>query len=135
VKYQEASEKKRKAFQYIRKDEDNDEGNEITLVDKGKRVASGSGSTQTTINQLLKKDLREEASRQIARFFYTSAIPFNYVKNPEFVKALELVAKFFLPISIRYQYVKFISLVGPLLYLVAGYLVPTHLLFVSRAWE
>jgi len=93
VKNQEASEKKRKAFQYIGKDEDNDEGNEITSVDKGKRVASGSGSTQTTINQLLKKDLREEACRQIARFFYTNAIPFNCVKNPEFVKALELVAK------------------------------------------
>ena len=30
---------------------------------------------------------------QIARFFYTSAIPFNCVKNPEFLKALELVAK------------------------------------------
>jgi hypothetical protein len=63
VKYQEASEKKRKAFQYIGKDEDNDEGNEITSVDKGKRVASRSGRTQTTINQLLKKDLREEACR------------------------------------------------------------------------
>ena len=54
---------------------------------------NGSGSTQTTLNQLLKKDIREEACRQIARFFYTSAIPFNCVKNPEFVKALELVAK------------------------------------------
>ena len=45
VKNQEASEKKRKAFQYIGKDEDIDEGNEITSVDKRKRVASGSGST------------------------------------------------------------------------------------------
>ncbi|KAJ6970062.1 hypothetical protein NC653_034589 [Populus alba x Populus x berolinensis] len=41
----EASKKKRKAFQYIGKDEDNDEGNEITLVDKRKKVASGSGNT------------------------------------------------------------------------------------------
>jgi hypothetical protein len=84
VKNQEASKKKRKAFQYIGKDEYNDEGNEITSVDKGKRVASGSGSgsTQTTINQLLKKDLKKEACRQIARFFYTSAIPFNCVKKP-----------------------------------------------------
>jgi len=69
VKNQEASEKKRKAFQYIGKDEDNDEGNEITSMDKGKRVASGSGSTQTTINQLLKKDLREETCRQICKIF------------------------------------------------------------------
>jgi hypothetical protein len=89
LKNQEASEKKRKAFQYIGKDE----GNEITSVDKGKRVASGGGSTQTTINQLLKNNLREEACQQIARFFYTSAIPFNCVKNHEFVKTLELVAK------------------------------------------
>ena len=62
-------------------------------MDKEKRVASRSRSTQTTINQLLKKDLRKEACRQIARFFYTSAIPFNCVKNLEFVKAIELVAK------------------------------------------
>jgi len=38
-------------------------------------------------------DIREEACRKIARFFYTSTIPFNCVKNPEFLKALELVAK------------------------------------------
>jgi len=42
---------------------------------------------------LLKKDIRKEACRQIARFFYTSAIPFNCVKNPEFIKAFEMVAK------------------------------------------
>ena len=46
-----------------------------------------------TINQMLKKDIKEEACQQIARFFYTSVIPFNCVKNPEFVKALELVAQ------------------------------------------
>jgi hypothetical protein len=42
---------------------------------------------------LLKKDIREEACLQIARFFYTSAIPFNCVKNLEFIKALEMVTK------------------------------------------
>jgi hypothetical protein len=50
VKNQEATEKKTKAFQYIGKDKDNDEGNEISSVNKGKRVVSGSGSTKTTIN-------------------------------------------------------------------------------------
>ena len=60
---------------------------------KKKRVASGSGSTQTTLNQLLKKDIKEKTCRQIARFFYTSVIPFNCVKNPEFIKALKMVAK------------------------------------------
>ena len=39
------------------------------------------------------KDFREEACQQIARFFYTNAIPFNCVKNYEFIKALELVTK------------------------------------------
>lgn len=33
VKNQEATEKKRKVFQYIGKDEDNDEGNEITSLE------------------------------------------------------------------------------------------------------
>jgi hypothetical protein len=66
---------------------------EISSKDKEKRATSGSESIQTTLNQLLKKDIREEACRQIVRFFYTSAIPFNYVKNPEFLKAFELVAK------------------------------------------
>ena len=92
VKNLEANEKKRKAHQYSANDED-DEIKEISSKDKGKRVISGSGSTQTTLNQLLKRDIREEACQQIARFFYTSAIPFNCVKNLEFVKAFELVAK------------------------------------------
>jgi hypothetical protein len=94
VKNLEATEKKRKAHQYsVNDNDDDDEIKEISSNNKGKRVASGSGSTQTTLNQLLKKDIREEACRQIARFFYTSAIPFNCVKNPEFLKTLELVAK------------------------------------------
>jgi len=92
VKNLEATEKKRKTHQYSVNDDD-DEIKEINSKNKGKRVASGSGSTQTTLNQLLKKDIRKEAYRQIARFFYTSAIPFNCVKNPEFLKALELIAK------------------------------------------
>jgi len=41
--------KKRKAFQYIGTNEDIDEEG-ISSMDKEKRVASGSGSTQTTIN-------------------------------------------------------------------------------------
>jgi hypothetical protein len=41
--------KKRKVFQYIGTNEDIDEEG-ISSVDKEKRVASGSGSTQTTIN-------------------------------------------------------------------------------------
>ena len=62
VKNLEANEKKRKAHQYSANDED-DEIKEISSKDKGKRVISGSGSTQTTLNQLLKNDIREEACR------------------------------------------------------------------------
>lgn len=93
VKNLEASEKKRKASLFFRSGEDADEDFEISSINKGKKPISGSGSTQLTINHMLKKDIREEACQQIARFFYTSAIPFNCARNPEFVKALELVAK------------------------------------------
>jgi len=72
VKNLEATENKRKACWYIGKDDD-DEMKEISSKDKGNRSVSGSGSTQTTLNQLLKKDIREEACRKV---FYTSAIPF-----------------------------------------------------------
>ena len=60
----EATEKKRKARWYIGKDDD-DEMKEISSNDKGKRSASGSGSTQTTLNQLLKKDIKKEACRKV----------------------------------------------------------------------
>jgi len=46
VKNLEATEKKRKALQYsVNDDDDDDEIKEISSKDKGKRVASGSGST------------------------------------------------------------------------------------------
>jgi len=58
VKNLEATEKKRKAQQYIGNDDD-DEIKEISSKDKEKRATSGSGSIQTTLNQLLKKNIRE----------------------------------------------------------------------------
>jgi hypothetical protein len=66
---------------------------EISFKDKEKKAAGMSGSTQTITNQPLKNDIREEICRQITRFFYTSTISFNRVKNTEFLKALELVVK------------------------------------------
>ena len=57
VKNLEANEKKRKAHQYSASDDDDDEIKEISSKDKRNRVVSGSGSTQTTLNQLLKKDI------------------------------------------------------------------------------
>lgn len=41
----------------------------------------------------MKRDSREEARQQIARFFYTSVISFNRVKNPEFIKKFDLVGR------------------------------------------
>jgi len=53
---------KRKTLQYIGKD-DEDEERKINSKNKGKRVVSGSGNTPITMNQLLKRNLREEACR------------------------------------------------------------------------
>ena len=40
---------------------------------------------QVTINQMYKKGDDDKAIQQTTRFFYISTIPFNCVKNPEFV--------------------------------------------------
>ena len=62
VKNLEASEKKRKAFQFFRSDEDADKDFEMSSINKGKKPisgsGSGSGSAQMTINQMLKKDIK-----------------------------------------------------------------------------
>ncbi|CAI8598816.1 unnamed protein product [Vicia faba] len=51
------------------------------------------GSTQSTINSIFKKNLREEACIEIASFFYNNAIAFNVAKSEEFQKMLELVSR------------------------------------------
>ncbi|XP_042452411.1 uncharacterized protein LOC122037026 isoform X2 [Zingiber officinale] len=50
-------------------------------------------SSQTTINGIFKKNLREEACQGIASFFYNNAIPFHVAKSDEFKKMLDLVAR------------------------------------------
>nr|KAJ0190830.1 hypothetical protein LSAT_V11C800390750 [Lactuca sativa] len=52
------------------------------------------GKVQSTMNSIFKKEERERVCQQIARFFYTSAIPFNCVKNPEFRKMIEMIGEF-----------------------------------------
>ncbi|KAF7835801.1 uncharacterized protein G2W53_010660 [Senna tora] len=97
INAKENAEKKR-----LRIDVGDDEANignaVINVFNKPKGSGAGSriGSTltQSTINHMFEKDLREETCKQIARFFYTSAVPFNCIKNPEFTKLLELVGKF-----------------------------------------
>ena len=95
VKAAELAEKKRKQIHGI-EDSDDEEVNQIAYTKRErnamdiffKKKSSGSGSgtrtstNQPTMNQFFKKELREDCCQQIARFFYTSAIPFNCVKNP-----------------------------------------------------
>ena len=69
VKNQEASEKKRKASQFFRSGEDADEDFEISSINKGNKPISGSGSTQMTINQMIKKDIREESMSTNSKVF------------------------------------------------------------------
>nr|GEW88131.1 hypothetical protein [Tanacetum cinerariifolium] len=46
---------------------------------------------QSTLNTINKKDKRDKVCQQIARFFYTSALSFNCVKNLEFKKMIQIV--------------------------------------------
>ncbi|XP_016168558.1 uncharacterized protein LOC107611111 [Arachis ipaensis] len=58
-------------------------------------VTKGKGAqVQSIINQMMKKDLKEQCDQQCAIFFYTSAIPFNVIKNPEFLKFCEMVGRY-----------------------------------------
>ncbi|XP_021727149.1 uncharacterized protein LOC110694277 [Chenopodium quinoa] len=57
-------------------------------------VSRNKPGVQTTLNQKYKKEEREEVCQQIAHFFYTSAIPFNVVNNPEFPIMVEKIAKY-----------------------------------------
>ena len=107
VKMAELTEKKRKQIHGI-EDSDDEEVNQIAYKKRErnamdiffKKKSSGSGSgtgtstNQPTMNQFFKKELREDCCQQIARFFYTSAIPFNCVKNPELAKMVELIGRY-----------------------------------------
>ncbi|RYR56451.1 hypothetical protein Ahy_A05g022157 [Arachis hypogaea] len=72
------------------KDNSQQKGKDIrNFVTKGKGA-----QVQSTINQMMKKDLTEQCDQQCAIFFYTSAIPFNVIKNPEFLKFCEMVERY-----------------------------------------
>ncbi|KAG6487618.1 hypothetical protein ZIOFF_056208 [Zingiber officinale] len=60
----------------------------------GEFVKVKKDSSQATVNQFMKKDIREEVCQQFAKFFYTSDIPFNCSKNPEFAKMFEIDWKY-----------------------------------------
>ncbi|KAG6538247.1 hypothetical protein ZIOFF_003360 [Zingiber officinale] len=95
-----ADKRKRKSYGI---DDLDDEEPLPKAIEKGKmkmdtfsRSKKGSdfGSTQATINQMMKKELRDEACQEIARFIYGCAIPFNCVKHPSFQKMFELVGRY-----------------------------------------
>ncbi|XP_042441219.1 uncharacterized protein LOC122026547 [Zingiber officinale] len=95
-----ADKRKRKSYGI---DDSDDEEPLPKATDKGKmkmdtfsrsKKGSNFGSTQATINQMMKKELRDEACQEIARFIYGCAIPFNCVKHPSFQKMFELVGRY-----------------------------------------
>ncbi|XP_050111717.1 uncharacterized protein LOC126590264 [Malus sylvestris] len=49
---------------------------------------------QATLNTPFKKEERRQASRALARWFYTSVIPFNAANNEHYVNAMKLVSNF-----------------------------------------
>ncbi|CAN1725854.1 hypothetical protein LINPERHAP1_LOCUS258 [Linum perenne] len=49
--------------------------------------------TQTTMSTLLKKDLRKDAAKSIARWFYLTGTSFNAAREPEYYTMFELAAR------------------------------------------
>jgi hypothetical protein len=104
---------------------------------KGKRKSQGELATkdlfkrgltkakQTTINGAFKKDIREDACKDIALFFYNNAIPFNVARSDEYLKMFDSVAKHglgFKPPSYHEIRVKYLDYYyGEISKVVAGY--------------
>ncbi|WOL01050.1 hypothetical protein Cni_G09763 [Canna indica] len=95
------AEAKEASLKKIKFDEDCSEEteNDNSSQSKGKGilnfVTKGKGDgTQVTINRMMKKDLKEQVDYHCSLFFYTSALPFNVVKNLEFEKFCEMVGRY-----------------------------------------
>ncbi|RZB42743.1 hypothetical protein D0Y65_053358 [Glycine soja] len=56
--------------------------------------ASGGEGVQATLDQLYKKGDKDKVDDQCAEFWYTSAIPFNVIKNPAFAKFCDMVGRY-----------------------------------------
>ncbi|CAN0904196.1 hypothetical protein LINGRAHAP2_LOCUS22955 [Linum grandiflorum] len=50
-------------------------------------------SSQSTMSKILKKDLRKDACRSIARWFYLTGTAFNAAREPEYYTMFELAAR------------------------------------------
>ena len=96
----EAAMKKRRLMQID--EEEREEGPEAAMemsLSKGKYIMMSATKrkgihVQTTMNLTLKKGLKDQIDDQVAKFFYTSAIPFNCIKNVEFGKMCEMIGRY-----------------------------------------
>jgi len=97
-----------------------DTDDDVIEIEKRKRIEEEdrtifkkrATSSQTTINQLFKKDQRESVCRDVARHFYDNGIPFNVSRSRSFKRMVESIANYgpgFKPPSyheIRVKYLK-----------------------------
>jgi len=65
-----------------------------SMMFKNKGIEKFSQGVQSTLNQLYKKGDKEKVDTQVAEFFYTSAIPFNVIRNPAFAKMCEMIGRY-----------------------------------------
>ncbi|XP_059670853.1 uncharacterized protein LOC132316389 [Cornus florida] len=99
--HSEESQKKKKQNLYD-VDIDDDDSECIALEQSKKRKQGGAmdgfvtknSSRQTTLNEKFKKEERDAVCQIIARFFYTSAIPFNCVNNPIFPLMIKRIGEY-----------------------------------------
>ncbi|GKA96869.1 mutator type transposase [Tanacetum coccineum] len=63
----------------------------VFMIEEVEQLFKRGKVQQNTLNKIFKKDEREKVFQQIARFFYTSALSFNSVKNPEFGKMVQMI--------------------------------------------
>jgi hypothetical protein len=90
---EESDAKKRKLDQIVNGSQEQNAPAENDQGQDGDQLAN-TRKSQTTVNQFYKKQEREEVCIQICRFFYTSAISFNGVKNPEFIKMVQMIGQY-----------------------------------------
>nr|KYP38381.1 hypothetical protein KK1_040364 [Cajanus cajan] len=76
----------------IDEEDDIEKEMEMRALTKGKGV--GGSGVQITLNQMMKKDYKDQVDQQVARYFYTSVIPFNSIKNVEFIKMCEMIGRY-----------------------------------------
>ncbi|XP_042466180.1 uncharacterized protein LOC122048713 [Zingiber officinale] len=94
-KSEDSSKRTKRKFSSSLESIDGDEVEQFGSMDEfvTKKIGGLKGK-QTTLNGKWKKHERNEVCQTIARWFYTSAIPFNAVNNPFFSKMVEQIGEF-----------------------------------------